>query len=216
MFSTILNTLSKPMIFLVMSANVSWGCFGDCQSIWSSTKGQCGRWRTRYLDLLLGANLLWVSIKLSFRGRRIGGRSTEMEIFLACPRRFLVPVSHLSRWARSRKRKMMPAFARWLSRWQAARCQVSASMTLRTSRANWIHFAQVIPSSSPAGPSMPWITIFHFRQWTSICSVWWARVSAICDMWLESAGRTSVARASRRSFGCSLPRLQSAAVPQLG
>ena len=164
MFSTILNTWSKPSILLVMSANVSWGRFADCPSIQSSTKGHCGRWRTRDLGLMLGANLLRVSIKLSFRGRRSGGRSTETEIFLACPRRFLVPGSHLSRWARSKNRKMMPAFARWLSRWQAARYQVSASVTLRTYQANWIHLARMILSSSPAGPSMPWITIFHFRR----------------------------------------------------
>ena len=135
-FSVILKIWSKPMICLVIPASDSSGRFGACPSIFSSTKGHLGRYRTRDFDLMSGASLLRKSIRLSFRGRRIGGRSVNMEIFLGCPRRFFVPVSHLSRWARSRKRRIMPAFALWLRRWQAARCQEAASSTLRMSWAN--------------------------------------------------------------------------------
>ena len=152
-----------PRTFFVIVINVSACCFGACPSIFSSTKGHLKRYRTQDLDLMSGD--LRDSIKVSFRGRSMGGRSGDNETFLVWPRRFFVPVSHLSRWTRSTKRRMIPAFDLWLNRWQAARCQVAASSTLRTSCANWIHLARVVCSSSPAGPSIPWIIMFHFRRW---------------------------------------------------
>ena len=49
-----------------------------------------------------GDNILKQSIKVSFRGRSMGGRSGDSETLLSWSRRFIVLVSQLSRWARSR------------------------------------------------------------------------------------------------------------------
>ena len=79
-FSGILKIWSKPMICLVIPESDSSCRFGACPSIFSSTKGHLGRYRTRDFYLMSGASLLRKSIRLSFRGRRIGGRSVDMEI----------------------------------------------------------------------------------------------------------------------------------------
>ena len=94
-----------------------------------------------------GANLLRESIKLSFKGVENWRGVRRYADLSGVPSEIFVPVSHLSRWARSRKRNIILAFALWLSLWQAARCQEAASSTLRTSWANWMHLAWVACSS---------------------------------------------------------------------
>ena len=181
--------------------NVSSCCFGAYPSIFSFQR------RATSEDIAPGI-WTWCPVIVYYEKASMclsGGAVWEegrviTKTFLVWPRRFFVPVSHLSRWARSTKRRMIPAFGLLLNRWQAARCQVAASSTLRTSCANWIQLARVVCSSSPAGPSIPWIIMFHFRRWTSICRVWCARVSAIRAMWSVTAGSTSVASALRRSL----------------
>ena len=148
-----LQDMVKTNEFFCNRLSVSSWCFGACPSIFSSTKGHLEKYRTRDLDLMSRDSLLQDSIKVSFRGRSMGGRSGDNETFLVWPRIFFVPVKHLSRWARSTKGRMILAFGLWLNRWQAARCQVAASSILRTSScANWIHLVRVyviVPRPDP-------------------------------------------------------------------
>ena len=160
-----------------------------------SSKGHCGRRRKRDFDLILGARLRRASIKLSFSGRRMGGRSTETEILLVWLRVCWVTVSHLSCWARSMKRRMMHAFVFRLSRWQAARGQHHQPWGT-----NLIHLPEWHPPPPRLDHQCHGWRRFHCRWWASICNVWWGRDSEICAMWLDSAGRTFVASASRRSL----------------
>ena len=80
----------------------------------------------------------------------------------------------------------------WRRPWLAAKRQVAAFSTLRTSFTNWIHLVRVAHTNSPTRLSTPCITIFHFLRWTSFCWVWCARDSVIRAVWSDIAGSTSV------------------------
>ena len=140
-----------------------------------------------------------ISISSSFSGRMAGGRSGDMDTLREWFFRCLVPLTQLSRWARSTDLTMMPAFAFWDRRWQAAKAVASASGTFRTVFAMLTH-AWRVSAPSLAFPSIPWITGFHLRRWTSSSSCLRARASARWDMWAVMAGSIVVMASSRRSL----------------
>ena len=176
------------------------GLFGDCPSVRSSTKGQWGRNLNFDFCLVSLGSLERISISSSFSGRMTGGRSGDIDTLREWFFRCLVPLNQLSRWARSTNLTMMPAFAFWDRRWQAAKAVASASGTFRTVFAKLTHAWRVSAPSSLAFPSIPWITRFHLRRWTSNSSCLRARASARWDMWAVMAGSIVVMASSRRSL----------------
>ena len=126
-----------------------------------------------------------------FSGRMTGGRSGDIDMFsfMLAVFRCRAFISHLFRWDRSTKSRMMPASAFLLSRWHAEKCVSVASRMRSLSFASVTHFVRVVWSSSPSAPFSPWINSDHLRRWTSRSIVYDARLVVTVATCAASAGR---------------------------
>ena len=159
---------SNSNMVLVMDLRSVFGLCGDCPWILSSMNGHWGMNRTRDFCFCWAGSWARLCICSSFKGRSTGCRSGQIDTFLGWFFRCFVPVSHWSLWARSTSRIMMPPLGFWDKRWHAEKRVASASSTFKTCFAKSLQVWRVVASSSPAPPSIPWITRFHCLRWTSI------------------------------------------------
>ena len=164
----------------------------------SSTYGHCRKYLMWELFLFSwGRDFLFCNSSV-FIGRRTGGRSGHILILSWIFLSFRAPSSHLLRWLRSRKRRMIPASFLRDSRCHAAKSASAASSMSRCWRASLTHALRVAASSSSGSPLSPCTVRDHFRLWTSISRVWRARADATCSTWLARAGRATFSKSSMR------------------
>ena len=97
----------------------------------SSTYGHCRKYLMwEFFFFSWGRDFLFCNSSV-FSGRRTGGRSGHILILSWRFLSFRAPSSHLLRWLRSRKRKMIPASFLRDSRWHAAKSASAASSMSR-------------------------------------------------------------------------------------